>query len=208
MKKGIFSFIVLFLAISFHSCNEITVAEFVLSDDNTPLHNISYKYWYPSESKKLKKNNILVVENAKKDLKKRLWMVTPFDNNAKKNEVIYLRRKEVSDKRYILQATSWETRKSISLFIGGVINDSTIQFYGFNDEAMAFGSQSSSIAGIQNHVIVEKNNIKFDSIASINHRKEILEFIKELDNSKYYEEEIVTLVGTNDIEKIKSLLKE
>lgn len=208
MKKGIFSLIVFFIATSFYSCNEITVAEFVFTDNNTPLHNISYKYWYPSESKMLKSDDIFVVENAKKGLQKRLWMITPFDKNPKKYEAIYLRRKKIADKRYMLQATSWEAGKNISLFLGSIVNDSTMQFYGFNDEAIAFGSQSSSLAGISDHVIVEKDNINFDSIASINHKKEILEFIKELDNSKYYEEEIVTLVGTNDIEKLKSLLKE
>jgi len=215
MKKITFRLAILFITVSFFSCNEISVAEFVLTDDNTPLHNISYKYWYPSKSKKLKKDDIFVVENAKKGLKKKLWMITSFKGDSKKPQIItfrpetiYLRRKEFSNGNFIFQATSWESGKNISLFLGGFINDSTMQLYGFNDEAMKFGSQSSLLAAIRNHVIVEKDNIKFDSIASTNHKKEILAFIEELDNSKYYEEEIVTLIGTNDIDKINSLLKE
>jgi hypothetical protein len=206
MKKKFFILSIIVNAVFFYSCNEITVDNFVLTDENTPLHNVSYKYWYPKDSKSLKKEDIFVVKEAKKGAKKKLWMITPFESKTKKTETIYLRRRDMSKGNFVFQSTLWDTGKNISLFLGSIVNDSTIQFYGYNDAAMEYASKSNLLDGIKEHVLIKNDKISFDSIAATNHKEEILNFIKALNDTTYQEEDIVVLIGTNNIEKVKALL--
>jgi hypothetical protein len=197
----------LFLAISFYSCNEITVAQFVLTDENTAFHNISNKYWYQAGEKNLRPSDIFVIENANPNAQKKVWKITPFTVSAKNNDALYIRRKNIGQNKLVFQTTLWEKGKKISLFNGTIHNDSTMHFYGFNKAAMELISKSYLSDELKRHTLFNTDNIHFDSIASTDYKDEIINFIKTLSKEQYREEEIIIVNGTNDLDKINALLK-
>ncbi|MFD2587900.1 hypothetical protein ACFSQJ_13220 [Croceitalea marina] len=207
MKKAVHILGLLLPIVLFYACNEITADDFVLTDHNTPLHNISYKYWYPKTGKTLKKDEVFVVKAAKKGDQKKLWIVTSYGNTSKKAEPIYLRRKKMENGNFVFQVTSWDTGKNISLFLGNMVNDSTIHFFGYTDAAMEYAAKSNLLNDFKGHVLVKKDKISFDSIAANDHKAAILDFITSLSDATY-EEDIIVFTGTNNERKITSLISQ
>jgi len=184
-KISIGFFIILFTSL-FISCNAIVADEPVLTDENSSSYAIPYKYWYPLSSKNLQREDVFVVEDTDSLIQKKQWELNPFVKNSEKKKTMYLRRKKSKRKHYIFQVAFSEKNKQIGLFLGKKKNDSTIQLYAYNDLAMEFAANGDLKQLFKDHVTIKRDEVSFDSIAAIDLKPDILDFVTALDNSKYF----------------------